>query len=96
MVIREHEEVAWAIRKHEEEAWIVYRNNDDEGTKIIDSEDREDHALVRSKFVQVLTKAGCKWASGKLLPWKGLPTKLVKSGVRGLNYPLHALIPGEE
>ncbi|KIK81910.1 hypothetical protein PAXRUDRAFT_40111, partial [Paxillus rubicundulus Ve08.2h10] len=38
----------------------------------------------------------CKWASGKLFPWKSLPAKPAKSGVRGINYPAEVSFPGEE
>ncbi|KIJ58583.1 hypothetical protein HYDPIDRAFT_34027 [Hydnomerulius pinastri MD-312] len=71
-------------------------DEDDEGHESTDPEEREDHARVWSKFVQALTKVGCKWALGKLFPWKCLPSKLAKSGVRGVNYPPRVSIPGEE
>lgn len=41
-------------------------------------------------------KAGCKWATGKLFPWKGLPAKYAKSGVECHNYPENVPFPGEE
>ncbi|KIJ12446.1 hypothetical protein PAXINDRAFT_14770 [Paxillus involutus ATCC 200175] len=71
-------------------------DEDNEGPETIDPEEREDHARVWSELVQALVKVGCKWASGKLFPWKYLPAKLAKSGVRGINYPAEVSFPGEE
>ncbi|KAF9226041.1 hypothetical protein BS17DRAFT_765129 [Gyrodon lividus] len=71
-------------------------NKDDDSPKTVDPEEREDHAHVWSKLVQALLKVGCKWASGKLFPWKSLPAKLAKSSVRGINYSVDVSFPGKE
>ncbi|KAF8452785.1 hypothetical protein L210DRAFT_814470, partial [Boletus edulis BED1] len=41
-------------------------------------------------------KVGCQWATGKLFPWKGLPSRLAKSGVVCYNYPDSVPFPGQE
>ncbi|KAG6373007.1 hypothetical protein JVT61DRAFT_7058 [Boletus reticuloceps] len=70
-------------------------DNGDEA-EIIEVGEREDHSLLRSAFVQALTKVGCQWASRKLFPWKGLPSKLASSGVVCHNFPDSVPFPGED
>ncbi|KAF8834521.1 hypothetical protein BDN67DRAFT_985261 [Paxillus ammoniavirescens] len=72
------------------------KEDDNDIPETVDPEECEDHALVRSKFIQALEKVGCKWASGKLFPWKNLPLKLAKSEIVCYNYPHGASFPGEE
>ncbi|KAG6374453.1 hypothetical protein JVT61DRAFT_4495 [Boletus reticuloceps] len=82
------EQVLGNISKEAEDAEDV--------VEIADPNEREDHAHVRKAFVAALKKVGCTWASGKLFPWKALPSKLAKSGVVCYNYPDNIPFPGEE
>ncbi|KAF8836283.1 hypothetical protein BDN67DRAFT_1014827 [Paxillus ammoniavirescens] len=70
--------------------------DDDNIPEVDDSQKCEDHALVRSKLVQALKKVGCKWALGKLFPWKNLPAKLAKNGIVCNNYLGSVSFPGKE
>ncbi|KAG9309283.1 hypothetical protein JVU11DRAFT_10767 [Chiua virens] len=65
----------------------------DEGDPI-DEPELEDHARLRCALVQALLKLNCKWASRKLFPWKGLPTKLAKSSIVCHNFPDNVPFPG--
>ncbi|KIJ57799.1 hypothetical protein HYDPIDRAFT_103826, partial [Hydnomerulius pinastri MD-312] len=66
-------------------------DNQQEGPPTKKEADDDDNAPECSS-----DKVGCKWASGKLFPWKGLPAKLAKSGIVCYNYPGLASLPGEE
>ncbi|KAF8420165.1 hypothetical protein L210DRAFT_3654954 [Boletus edulis BED1] len=70
--------------------------NDVEEVEILDPEEGGDHVHVRKAFISALKKVGCQWATGKLFPWKGLPSRLAKSGVVCYNYPDSVPFPGQE